>query len=262
MDPMRQRDPGTQRELQLRVEHPKTEPGQASLGGGVVGKVVGRQQGAKPFPFMETIFSKNKQFRSRATGELPAPPGHVRLGGGTTRIETGRWPGKSWGVQGGSKRGRLEAAKGRDNQGLSLTDPEPWILARVLLSPTLCLSLPRPFCCLTSSHPATEDLPYPATREDPFWPAGARAVGTWEDVPGWAPAGHEGRAGASGAAELVLVSHPACLLLSVLLYLSLILVSLHLSTCVSPRLSPLLSPCLSSSLSSLLCLATPGTHGH
>lgn len=78
---MKQRDPGTQRELQLRAEHPKTEPGQASLGGGVVGKVVGRQQGAKPFPFMETIFSKNKQFQSRATGELPAPPGHVRLGG-------------------------------------------------------------------------------------------------------------------------------------------------------------------------------------
>lgn len=33
-------------------------------------------------------------------------------GGGTARIEAGRWPGKSWGVQGGSKRGRLEAAKG------------------------------------------------------------------------------------------------------------------------------------------------------
>lgn len=128
-----------------------------------------------------------------------------------------RWPGGGQGSHGGggggSKRGCLEAAKGRDNQSLSLTPPQPWRPARTLLSPPLSLSLASPFCCLTSSYPAPEAPSHP-TKEDPFWPTGARAVGTWEDGPSGAPAGHEGEAGAPGAAKLVLFSHPARLLLS------------------------------------------------
>lgn len=99
-------------------------------GGGLVGKVGGRQQGAKPFPFMETIFSKNKQFRCRATRELPAPPYPPQDASGSgargrskdrRRVEAL----EVTGVQGGSK-GVPEAGKRRDNQGLSLTcTPRP-----------------------------------------------------------------------------------------------------------------------------------------
>ena len=212
------RDTGAQRGIELRVGDPKTELGQARrCGWGPVGKVGGRQGGAKPFPFMETIFSKNKQFRCRATRELPAPPtapphqGHVRLragggrGGGVAGIEGRVEAREVMGVGGGSKRGCLEASKGRDKQGLSLTcPPQPWRPARALFSPTLHLSLASPFCCLTPSHPAAEVPAHPTTREDPLQAAGAGAVGTWEDGPGGAPAGHEGGAGAPGAAKLLL----------------------------------------------------------
>lgn len=208
-----------QRGIELRVGDPKTELGQARrCGWGAVGKVGGRQRGAKPFPFMETIFSKNKQFRCRATRELPAPtppPPRPRThpaqgwgggaGGSAAGIEGRVEAREVMGVGGGSKRGCLEASKRRDKEGLSLTcPPQPWRLARALLSPTLHLSLASPFCYLTPSHPAAEVPAHPTTREDPLQAAGAGAVGTWEDGPGGPPAGHEGGAGAPGAAKLLL----------------------------------------------------------
>lgn len=204
---------------------------------------------------METIFSKNKQFRCRATRELPAPPGCVRLRGAAGiegRVVSREVMGVVGGGRGGSKTGRLEAAKGRDNQSLSLTPPQPWRPARALLSPTLSLGLASPFCRLTSSHPAPEAPAHPTTRQDPFWPVGARAVGTWEDGPGGALAGHEGGAGAPGQPGLSLSYTP--------------LVPCLVSCLVSPRFSAslhVLSLCaslhFSLRLSSRLCLSTPGT---
>lgn len=148
---------------------------------------------------------------------LPPPPHHpdqgrVRLraggggaGGSAAGIEGRVEAREVVGVGGGSKRGCLEASKRRDKEGLSLTcPPQPWRLARALLSPTLHLSLASPFCCLTPSHPAAEVPVHPTTREDPLQAAGAGAVGTWEDGPGGPPAGHEGGAGAPGAAKLLL----------------------------------------------------------
>lgn len=88
-----------------------------------VGKIVGRQKRAKPFPFMETIFSKNKQFRCRATRELPAHPQGMSGCWGEGCPAARAVAREVMGVPEGSKRGCLEAAKGRDNQGLSLTHP-------------------------------------------------------------------------------------------------------------------------------------------
>lgn len=137
------RDTGAQRETEPRVGDPQTELGQPGSGGGLVGKVGGRQQGAKPFPFMETIFSKNKQFRCRATRELPAPhPGPPRMCpaqglGGAARIESGWRPRKSWGW-GEEVRGGAGGWKGERQSGpLTNLHPQTWRVARVLLSPTL-----------------------------------------------------------------------------------------------------------------------------
>lgn len=186
---------------------------------------------------METIFSKNKQFCCRATRELPAHPQDMS-GWGEGAQQQGGWPGKSWGseeeVRGGAW--RLQRG-GTIRASHSLTPPQSWSPARFLLSQTLCLSLASPFCCLTSSHPIAGP---PTTKENPSQPAGARAVGTWEDGPGGTPVGHEGGAGAPGAAELVLFS-PRCLSISVLLYLSprlCLCVSLYFIFPVSPRLYP------------------------
>lgn len=69
--------------------------------------------------------------------------------------------------------------KGRDNQDLSLTIPQSWRLARVPLSPTPCLNLASPFCCLTSSHLNAEVLAHFTTT---VAYSGLWAAGRW--VPG------------------------------------------------------------------------------
>lgn len=76
---------------------------------------------------------------------------------------------------------------------------------------------------------------------------GARAVGTWEDWPGRAPAGHEGGLGLQGRPSLSLFhTLLASCLVSPRLSASLrvsprpstsVLVSLHFSLLLSPRLS-------------------------
>lgn len=206
---------------------------------------------------METIFSKNKQFRCWATRELPAHPQDMS-GWGEGAQQLGRWPGKSWGSEEEVRGGAWRLQRGgtiRASHSLTHSSPPPppqsWSPARVLLSQTLRLSSASAFCGLTSSHPPAGAQAHPPPRRA-LPSVGARAGGTWEDGPGGTPVGHEGGAGAPGAPSWSL-SHTRCLSISVLL-------------CLSPRLclcvSLPLSPRLSTSLSSLLCLATPGTRSH
>lgn len=189
---------------------------------------------------METIFSKNKQFRCRATRELPAHPQDMS-GWGEGAQQQGGWPGKSWGseeeVRGGAW--RLQRG-GTIRASHSLTPPPILESSQVPIVPNTPSELSQSFLLSDLQPPYCRGPGPPTTKENPSQSAGARAVGTWEDGPGGTPVGHEGGAGAPGAAELVLFS-PRCLSISVLLYLSprlCLCVSLYFFLPVSPRLYP------------------------
>lgn len=158
----------------------------------------------------------------------------------------GGGPGSHGGLRRKSE-GAPGGCKGRDNQGLSLTHsppPHPPVLesSQGPSVPNTPSELGRCFLRSDLQPPYGRGPGPPTTKENPSQPVGARAVGTWEeDGPGGTPAGHEGGAGAPGAAELVLSSHPVSLDQRLALSLSprlCLCVSLYFFLPVSPRLYP------------------------
>lgn len=81
------------------------------------------------------------------------------------------------GVWGGSNRGCLEAAKGRDNQGLSLTHLPALESGQGLFVPNTLLKLSQSFPLSDLQPPcAAEATAHPTTREAPFWPVAATST--------------------------------------------------------------------------------------